>query len=607
MKKGLTNLLLMSLVCGCSPESYRRSADLQVDDILRDRKQQTLGYQPQTEVSTEIPAKPSKKAYEKIPATPIAPPTTAPIQPVAGEAPANGPLGPETYWMNPTFRPLETVDMDEVRRQSELPDLGPPLPDDMIHRFGLFDCLEYAVQHSRTYQDRMEDLYLRTLDVTLARHLFDPTPFARQSLRWNGVQRDLDDTNDVHFRSAMKTVTEAGVRQRLPYGGEVVASTLVDFTEVLRGGAEDGEAANLVLSGSIPLLRGFGLVNLESLIQSERNVVYQVRTFEEFRRSFVVDIASAYFRLLEQHQGVINQRLNLISRQNLTERTRELFAAGRLSYLEVQRALQEQLQSENDLINAEESYRSAVDNFKITLGMPVNEPLQVVPVELEVNAPRVTAAQAVDLAYQYRLSLQTASDQIEDARRSVQNARNGLLPDLNLNASASTINESDAPALGLNDRDQEYSASITLDLPLDRVAERNSYRRALISLYRSQRNFTALKDSITVQVRNTLRAIYQAELSVEIQRRNIELAERRLENANEQLRMGRIGNRDVVEAQNALLAAQDRFEQARSQFQIRVLEYMRDTGTLRVDPSAGAIGRAMDRQALQATQPAEPH
>ena len=41
-------------------------------------------------------------------------------------------------------------------------------------------------------------------------------------------------------------------------------------------------------------------------------------------------------------------------------------------------------------------------------------------------------------------------------------------------------------------------------------------------------------------------------------------------------------------------------EQARSQLQISVLEYMRVTGTLRVDPESGTIGRVMDRAELQA-------
>ena len=46
------------------------------------------------------------------------------------------------------------------------------------------------------------------------------------------------------------------------------------------------------------------------------SLVYQVRDFEEFRRSFVVQIASAYFRLINTRQQVDNTLTNYISTVN---------------------------------------------------------------------------------------------------------------------------------------------------------------------------------------------------------------------------------------------------------------------------------------------------
>ena len=78
------------------------------------------------------------------------------------------------------------------------------------------------------------------------------------------------------------------------------------------------------------------------------------------------------------------------------------------------------------------------------------------------------------------------------------------------------------------------------------------------------------------------------------------MARLRLENANELLRLGKRDNRDVVDAQNALLQSQENFEQANASLQIQVLRFLRDTGTLRVDPQAGAIGQALNRARVQA-------
>jgi len=75
------------------------------------------------------------------------------------------------------------------------------------------------------------------------------------------------------------------------------------------------------------------------------------------------------------------------------------------------------------------------------------------------------------------------------------------------------------------------------------------------------------------------------------------LAQRRLEYSYELLKLGAVDSRDVVESQQSLLSAQDSYERALSSLQIAVLRYLRSTGTLRVDPTAGSLGVAMDRAA----------
>jgi hypothetical protein len=50
-----------------------------------------------------------------------------------------------------------------------------------------------------------------------------------------------------------------------------------------------------------------------------------------------------------------------------------------------------------------------------------------------------------------------------------------------------------------------------------------------------------------------------------------------------------------VDAQNKLLTAQDQYDTARANYQIQILSFLRDTGTLRVNPDAGELGIVMDR------------
>src|SRR5687767_1190665 len=85
--------LTLTLI-GCTPGAYRRSADRDVYALLKDRKRETIGYEPQVEADPEHTAVITKRAYAKIPVTPIPPAIASPLEPLQQEIP-QGPLGPE--------------------------------------------------------------------------------------------------------------------------------------------------------------------------------------------------------------------------------------------------------------------------------------------------------------------------------------------------------------------------------------------------------------------------------------------------------------------------------------------------------------------------------
>jgi hypothetical protein len=498
--------------------------------------------------------------------------------------------------LGPTF-PVSVVDPKEleefgvaaaISRASRRLRLGPAAPWETAIRLDLFGCLRYAGEHSRDYQTQLENLYLAALDVTLQRHFFDLIPFAQTGLKYDGGQQT------VKYNSALTAFTNAGVKQKLPYGGQIVAQAMVDFVDALNAKTANAETATLALSGSIPLLRGAGTVALEPLISTERELIYSVRGFEDFRRGFIVSVSRNYFNLLTQQNGLLNRQLSYTNLQSLTERTQALYDAGRLTFIQVQQAMQAQLSAEATLVDAQANYQSAVDQFKIVLGMPAEEELSIVPVYLDLRLPRLDSDEAVALARKYRLDLQTARDRIEDAHRNVHNAENGLLPDLDLAANVQTGNRPKSDAGNIVGDETTYSASLTLDLPLDRVAERNIYRRSIINFHQTQRDFEELEDRIAIAARDAVRAIASAQTALRIQEVSIRLAQSRLDFANERLKQGIATARDVVDAQTSLLQAQDAYERGRAQLQTSLLQYLQQTGLLRVAADGGALGQAIN-------------
>jgi hypothetical protein len=595
-------LLLILAVPACTRDNYRDWADLQVYSILADQTIETIEYQPDYRVGDggEMPARAEiKRMYQRTPATPASPPSVSPIE-IRKIEYDFGPLGPDSRLKDarPPEEEVSAVEISQTKLKAQRR-LGPPAPGDMPLRLDLFGSIEYAVQHSRAYQDQLDTLYLSALDLTLQRHLFDPIPSANVQARYNGN----GSSGPLGYQAAMRVVDTVGVSQRLPWGGQLTAQGVHNLVETLSGQAAEGSSAQLVLRGSMPLLKGFGMVNLEPLIQSERSLIYQIRNFEDYRRQFVVNIASSFFRLQSLAQAVANRRLNLRNLDNLTQRTQALYDAGRISFLDVQRSMQSLIQAQSSLLNSEEAYIAALDNFKIVLGMPVDEQFDVAEVALEVNVPHMEEAEAIRLAETYRLDLQTARDRLDDARRTAENAANGLLPNLTIDGSTSVGNSGNLEDIQLDHRTASYQLGMTLDAPLDQVADRNSYRRALITVDSRIRSMMQLHDQIVADVRQALRGIRLAEENYQIQLRGIDLAEKRLEFSTERLRQGKSDSREVVDSQTSLLDAQDQAAVAYNNVQSRVLDFLRFTGTLRVDPEAGSIGRAMDR-AKPSTRPA---
>ncbi|MEE9212967.1 MAG: TolC family protein, partial [Phycisphaeraceae bacterium] len=240
----------------------------------------------------------------------------------------------------------------------------------------------------------------------------------------------------------------------------------------------------------------------------------------------------------------------------------------------------------NDLFTAEQQYDSSLDAFKIRLGMPTRQPLIIAPSEVIVPEPSLDSVAAVVTAFEFRLDLQTTADQVDDARRQVKIARNELLPDLDLFADVTVPTDpaKDEGGVDFSLGDGSYTAVFTFGSPIERTVERARHRESLINFERAQRSYTLQRDRVAQEVRNTVRGIQQARFSLQLQNRNVKLAERSRLGLKLQERRAPI--RDVINAEDDLLDAKDRQDEAVRNLRVSILRYLLTTGQMRVS-SAG--------------------
>ena len=458
-------------------------------------------------------------------------------------------------------------------------------------------ALMVAAENSRAYQSEKESLYLKALDLTLARYQFrvqmsGTVGAALSSDPQNGDDASLD--GGPTFRRVLGT------------GAAIVGSLVFSFVRDISTGDMFRLRSSFNLEVTQPLLAGFGeRIAMEPLTQAERDVVYEVRSFERFRRTFAVNVASSYFAILQQADQVSNERVNMENLIVLRERNEALALAGRLSDIQVDQARQDELRSRNRIIQAEERLASLLDDFKLFLGLPVLAKIELDSSELgdlEVDETLdVSADLAITTALARRLDLQTSLDQVDDSQRRVEIAEDALRSVLDLRANVSGDSPTSDPAHYAKD-DLSWTLGVEWDLPLDQLAERNDYRESLITLDRSRRSAEQLSDQIQADLRDSVRQAQTRLQSLQIQQGAVQLAERRIESTTLNLQAGRADTRDILEAQEALLEARNAATQARIDYHLSQLALWRDMELLRVDES----GIRLERDSLGAPRQENP-
>jgi outer membrane protein TolC len=182
------------------------------------------------------------------------------------------------------------------------------------------------------------------------------------------------------------------------------------------------------------------------------------------------------------------------------------------------------------------------------------------------------------------LDLANSADAVEDAARRIAVAADSLRADLNLVGGTVLRSRSDTDFTRLDWGRSDYRIGLEGSLPLDRKAERNEYRAALLALERQRREHENDVDTVKLDVREAFRQLQQQAESYRIQKSSLTLAEKRVESTSLLLQAGRVTTRDLLESQDALLQAQNDLTAALVAHTIAKLNFFRDIGLLRVRP-----------------------
>ena len=478
-----------------------------------------------------------------------------------------------------------TIDTEYSARSAEEIQTGEIIEQRQIAQsqfLTLEEALDLAVRHSRDYQSEKEQLYLAALNLTGERFRFFP--------QFTGHSSTLTHNRGPGGEESTQLGHRLSVGQMLLAGTDVGVTLANDLIRYYTGNPRRRAQSVLSLNIAQPLLRGAGrAVVAEQLKQAERNVIYAVRSYTQFQKEFSVSIVGEYFSLLQLRDNVRNRFLDFQSRTNTTSRLKDRFEAGLETTVGVGQAEQAELAARNSYQNVIASYERQLDQFKIRLGIPLATELKLDDNELtDLTEAGLTATDldpevAYRIALTNQLELLNSIDRFEDRRRQVALVADNLRPDLRLTAGASLRSEGETDYAQFDLDDWQGDVGLQFNGPLNRLRERNQYRGALINFETAIRTLALDLDRKRNEIDNGLRSLIQFRENYRIQGMAVQLAEERVEGADLNIQANRATVRDLVEAQNELLAARNSLSAALVDYLNARLRLLLDIGILNTD------------------------
>ncbi len=307
---------------------------------------------------------------------------------------------PRSYW--------EAVPVRCLRRMLEFPSVraayreqigeAPPAElGDTARRLTLRDIIAIGLVNSREYQAQKESVYLAALPLTLERFAYSARFSSSNPLAAShSVRRD-----DGSYSEASSVGGSLGLETMFASAGTFLARFTNELFLTYDGPDGFGRdiASELFLSFHQNLFQRDA--RFDPLVQSERDLVYEERTFARFRREFFVELATEYYLLLQTYRNIEIESQNYFSLVRTFEQARAEVRAdvkNAPNPVAVDQFEQSMLSGRSRLVATCNRLEERLDGLKLSLGLPTETPLNIDRTELdeltdrdrvEVSAERV--------------------------------------------------------------------------------------------------------------------------------------------------------------------------------------------------------------------------
>jgi outer membrane protein TolC len=437
---------------------------------------------------------------------------------------------------------------------------GTASAQESVKTFTLAQSISYALRNSREFEVAQKDVELADEKVKEARAAFLPQLMLDTGYTFNGDLSTI--VLDGNFLANLNDLLPEN-----PSLDKEVDGTSAEPIEIELGSEHNFQGKAKV---TYPLFTWGQLGNIyrQAVLgkQAVKRALEAVQLDIELKVRQVfhgVLLAQAFVDVVEQSLAQVERRYELVQEQK---------AAGVTTRLEVIRANVQVVNTRSQLIQARNQRKLAEENFKLTLGLPLDKTVSI-DGRLHAELKSVNIDQAIATALERRPEIQQIEIQEQIGEKQVKVAKAGNKPMLSTFGNY-IFNDSERQSF-----DASWNVGVAIQLPIfDGFATRARVNQARLSLDQIRTNKDQLLDSIKLGAKSAVFDLEAVRKLIEAQEGIVEQAAEGLRIANVQHEVGLITGVELTDVELSHTQAQVNRLQAIHDYIIAVARLERAIG-----------------------------
>lgn len=362
------------------------------------------------------------------------------------------------------------------------------------------------------------------------------------------------------------------VSKKYEYGTRISAGSSLDK----RGGSYQ-TGVNLLIDQ--PLLRGVGKeVNMDSIRNAEFNLRSAKRAEYRNRVNIAMDTVVSFYEIVRQREMSSVYESSVTRLKGYTGVAKAKEKVGLATPMDSFRSEIRLKDAEDLLTQAIEALQEAKDRLKVILSLSLETPLEVIDTEGDKPVlPEIKTA--IEMALKNRVELKQAEEDIREAQRRTDIAKQSILPQLNTIVEYKRANGADGTIQNNEVVHDNFMVRLQSTTDIFRSSEKAVYRQRINEIQTAILRYEVQKDEVKRQVRRQLTAVKELEKRILIRMEQMKQAEGKLVLADLKFAHDIGDNFDLIEAETELQRARVNLIWAKMDYAIAGFNMRVVTGT----------------------------